>query len=341
MPKETYLHRMEREEWERQAKIDFYGLSTMVSKEKRMATKPPNIVSLDDHEESINLMVYAKSGVGKTVFGGSADTAALGDARMRTLFIAVENGTVSAKRQGSTADIWPVETWSDIVKAYEWLSDPENEDHGYELIVIDSLTQMQQMCMRAILDKGVEENSSRDPDIPQLHDWQKFYNMFQRFINAFCDLPINVLFTALVRNVQDEKGEEFLLPDIQGRGYQVAQYVCGMMSSFGYMKMQRKRVKQGDKTVTKIIRRIIWQDTGVVQGKDRYGVLAPFTEDKTLHQIIQMINGGEEAPARPARKRPRKKEDLTTGTIDEEPEEGETADLDESGGWDDDEDDDE
>lgn len=236
----------------------------------------PNIISLEEFDESINMLVYGKSGSGKTVFGGTADN---------VLFLGVESGTVSAKRQGSKADLWPINTWEDIEEAYTWLHD--NPDHGYDWIVLDSLTQMQQMLLRWILLNAVAENGSRDPDIPTLYDHQKWQNMFKRFVLAFCDLPANVLFTALVRNEQDEEGEDFLTPDIQGKGYQISQYVCGMMSCYGYLQVKRKKDKETGKVQK--ARRITWQDTGIIQGKDRYDVLAPYTDDATLQELFEKI----------------------------------------------------
>lgn len=249
-----------------------------------MVTKNPNIISLEDTDESINLLVYGPSGVGKTVFGGSAEN---------VLILGVENGTVSAKRQKSKADLWPVSHWDDIEEAYEWLYD--NPDHGYDWIVIDSITQMQQLLLRNILELAVKENGNRDLDIPAIQDHQKWQNMFKRFVLAYCDLEVNVLFTALVRNEEDEEGEQFVTPDIQGKGYQMSQAICGMMSAYGYMQVKRKKVKAKDGTEKVArVRRITWQDTGVIRGKDRYDVLAPYTEGKTLQQITEMIEDSNE-----------------------------------------------
>ena len=169
------------------------------------------------------------------------------------------------------------------------------------------------MALRAILDDAVEENQSRDLDIPAIQDHQKWQNMFKRFVLAFCDLPVNVLFTALSQKVDDEEGEPFLTPDIAGKGYQISQYVCGQMSCYGYMKIVKQKIKnaEGEVTGTKRVRQIIWQDTGVVRGKDRYNVLAPYTLDKSLQQITQLIEQGPQQPtenktAAPAARRRRR-----------------------------------
>lgn len=253
-----------------------------------MSSLPSNIVELNEFDESINLLVYGASGVGKTVFGGSTE---------RVLLLAVEKGTVSAKRMGSKAKVWPVHEWNDLEAAYNWLID---NDDKFDWVVIDSITEMQQLAIRDILKKAHEENSSRDLDIPAIQDHQKWQNIYKRFISYFVDLPINVLFLALVRTAVDEDKEEFLTPDIQGKNYQLSQYTCGQMSAYGYMSTRKVPLKDedgniildsGGKKIPNIIRRITWMDTGVIRGKDRYNVLEPYTEDLTLAEIHDLIDG--------------------------------------------------
>ena len=77
------------------------------------------IVSRDEDEEKVNLLVYGQPGVGKTVFAGSAD---------RVLFIAPEDdGTISAKRSGSKADKYPIKKWEALNTAYQALEEAGEE----------------------------------------------------------------------------------------------------------------------------------------------------------------------------------------------------------------------
>ena len=263
-----------------------------------MAKGASKIIGLEEEDDHVNILVYGKSGCGKTVFAGSGDN---------VLFIAPEDdGVISAKRQGSTAKKWPVKSWADLEEAYNWLYD--NPDHGFEWIVIDSVTEMQQILLRNILANVVKENATRDPDIPAIQDHQKWQNMFKRFVKAFNALPVNVLWTALVRNESDEEGEDFLTPDIQGKGYQMSQAIASYMTCYGYMEVKRRK----DKDTGKIerIRRITWQDTGIIQGKDRTDALAPYTEGKTLAEVTELIKAAEQTVSvkKTARKPATKKE---------------------------------
>lgn len=259
-----------------------------------MVTKS-KIVPLEDDTKYVKLLVYGNSGVGKTVLAGSDE---------KVLFIAPEDdGTISAARFSGVrgTDKWPVNTWHDIVEAYNYLYEQteegyegdEDEPPGipYNWIIIDSLSEMQEKAMLAILKDAKDENPERDIDIPEIQNWQKYYNMFTRMVRAFNGLPVNVLYTALSRQETDENAEDFLTPDIQGKGYQLSQKVASLMTSYGYMKVVTKVVEdeESGKKKREKHRRVVWADSGVARGKDRTGVLAPYTEDLTLKQIREKI----------------------------------------------------
>lgn len=229
------------------------------------------IISIVDDDDHVNILVYGDSGVGKTQMCGTDD---------RVLFVAPEDnsdGLLSAVLAGSTAHKWPINTWDDLVDAFDYLS--ELDEIPYDWVVIDSLTEMQMMAMRSILDAAVEENPQRDPDIPQLQDWQKYYEMVKRMIKAYNALPVNVLYTALARVAEDEEGEEYLLPDLQGKKDNYSKQVVSWMTSFGCMQVKRQKFEDEDgKAKTRPIRRITWRDTGMVKGKDRTKALLPYTD---------------------------------------------------------------
>lgn len=261
------------------------------------------IRSLQEDLIFVNVMVYADSGTGKTVFGGSDD---------RVLFIAPEDsGTISAKRHGSKADKWPVKKWDDLLEAYEYLYEQieENGSLPYDWIVIDSLTEMQYMAMQHILKQVVAENPNRDPDVPAIQDWQRYYIIFEKMIRAFNDLQVNVLYTALARKVEDADGEDFYVPDIQGKEYLLSLKVASLMTSYGHMKVELAAHKdaEGNETGKKVRRRrIYWEDTGTSRGKDRTRALTPYTEGLTLKQVREKIEGYTPPAKKAVKKAPAK-----------------------------------
>ena len=246
--------------------------------------KPPQIVTMSDFDESINALVFGDSGCGKTVLSGSAG-----------LILSVESGTISAKRQGSKAEVWPITDWPEVEKAYAWLAD--NPGHGYDWVAVDSITRMQRLAELWWMGKIVDENTHRDMDLLAQQDYLKVQNITKRFCELFCDLPCNVLFTALPMLSENSQGDEKIMPQIHGQRGATSQYVCGLMSCVGHMAV--KRIKRG--TEVREARRIVWKTVEPYFGKDRYDVLAPHTDDITLPGLKAMIDG--DGPTRTTKRR--------------------------------------
>lgn len=263
------------------------------------SSKPAQITSLEDFDESINILVYADSGVGKTVLAGTCPG--------KALFISTETGTISAKRQGSSAEIWRCPKWEDLAEAYEYLRD---EDHGYDWVMLDSLTEMQSHAMTQILGQAAAENENRDPDIPAIQDYQKWQNIYKRFVRAFNDLPVNVLYTALTLRSDDEEGDPLVLPLIVGKGYQMSQWTCASMHMVGYYSIE-KITKNGE---VNEVRRLRVQPTPPYFAKDRYDIGKRFLDNPTMTRLQRLIEANpaerlaaeSEAPAAKPRKAPAK-----------------------------------
>jgi hypothetical protein len=114
------------------------------------------------------------------------------------------------------------------------------------------------------------------------------------------------LFTALSRKVEDAEGEDFYVPDIQGKEYLLSLKIASLMTSYGHMRivLTPKLDEEGNDTGKKLrTRRIYWEDNGVSRGKDRTRTLTPYTDNLTLKAIRQKIEGY----VTPAKKAPAKK----------------------------------
>lgn len=271
---------------------------------------PPEVIELQSEDEYVNLLIYGDSGVGKTVLAGSDDD---------VLFIAPEdNGTLSAKRFGSTARKWKIHGWDDIVAAYNWLY--SLDPIPFNWVVLDSLTEMQDMCMRKILEEGIELNPSRDPDTPQLQDWIPYQNRFMRLVKAFNSLDVNVLYTALQMEEETEDGEIVVLPMMQGKGTQYAKKVASTVTSFGRISVQRKRVGKDEDgaAIYEEYRVIQWKASRTVMAKDRTRCLEPKTvigDGKLggLKDIRELLEAGPKPTPQPGRVSPNKKRRTTNG----------------------------
>jgi hypothetical protein len=227
---------------------------------------------------SLNFLVYADSGAGKTVLSGSAE---------KVLFIAPEDsGLLSTAMMGSKADKIRIRSWDDFVEAYDYCYDNQFDlAEQYDWIAIDSLTALQGMLLRDIVDKESDKRKAKDQDheVPQIQDYQKLYILMERMVLAFNDLAVNVIYTALTRFAEDPDGNEFLLPMIGSNkpvDYRVSMLIASHMTSYGHLKVEigekPKDPSKPDGEKKKVKQRVIyWEDNGAFRGKDRTTRLGP------------------------------------------------------------------
>lgn len=241
---------------------------------------PPEIQDIDDFTESINILVYGDSGCGKTVMGS-----ALPD----LLIVAAEPGTVSAKRAGSRAKVWPIHEWNDLVKVRDYLA---YSQHPFKWVLMDSATKMQAICIRDIMRANVKANPKRDPHIPAIQDYFKWQLMMKEMVVDFNELSINTLWTAQKMVRDDPEGDPVILPLIEGKDYQISAYVCAQMDVV--MHMDLTKVKSG--SGVSIERRLITGNTPPYFAKDRYSILGDVIIRPDINKIIGLIQDSEKKP---------------------------------------------
>lgn len=249
-----------------------------------MAARELAVVDLEDFNESINLLVYGDSGMGKTVLGGTAPNA---------LIASSEPGAKAAKRQGSKAKLARLETWEDAEALYANVAD--GTISGFDWIIIDTLDGLEHKLQRGILDRAHSINPNRDPDLPAIQDHYKRQEALKHWVARMVDLPVNCLFLAHPMRREDEEAEDWCGPALTGKGMQISNFVCGLMDAVGFMKVTQ------DKVSKRQVRRILWQPIAPYVAKDQFDALGRWTDDATMPDLIEMIEGsGEKAAPEPA-----------------------------------------
>lgn len=248
---------------------------------------------LEDLDESKNILIVGDSGAGKTVLSGGAPN---------LLFLALENGTISAKRQGSKAKVVRILDWNTLEEKLDEIDAAlEAGDKTFKWLCVDSLPKMQQMLRQNLLDTGMKEGrKGASRDSLQLQDYNEWYNKFLRFVDRLIDMPINVIFTSTSMRIEAEDDEglpqDIVLPAIEGKakeGYKLAQSVCAAMSSVWFLNIEGKGERRN--------RVLYTQRRPPYFAKCRYGVLparlvlAP-NDITTMARLLEKIDSGDIIP---------------------------------------------
>lgn len=246
---------------------------------------------LDGASEHKNIMVYGGPGAGKTVFAGTAPG--------RVLFLAGEPGYISAARLGAKGMVRLIPDTATAVAAAAWL-----EDGGasrFDWIIADGVGTMQNKFLLNYAAEAFDANPAKRThrNLPDKPDYFNAQNMMKSWVARLIDLPCNTLFTAHAMFPEDKAtGEQLVYPSIQGKGYEIASYICGLMHAVGYMSPRIRKTPDGPKEV----RRIIWQMTRNPEtettyfAKDQFNALGTFTDDLTLAELNAIIDSGHQNP---------------------------------------------
>jgi len=197
------------------------------------AIQRPTIViepeSLQDFNESINWCIYGDSGVGKTVLSSFAPNA---------YFLSTEKGVVAAKRVGSQAKVIRAPDWEHVEEAIKWANENLGRKHW---LIVDSVSKMQELLILWWLRVQNAENATRDIDVPQLQDHQKWQRMFLRFINDLVNAEYNVIFIATSMHKEDPEGDSIVLPNIVGKDYTISNNFCADMDILSCLRVKKRQ----------------------------------------------------------------------------------------------------
>jgi hypothetical protein len=250
------------------------------------------LFDLDGATEYKNMLVYGGPGSGKTVFSGTAPG--------RLLILAGEPGYISAARMGARGKVRVIPDTATAVAAASWLEDGGASQ--FDWVIADGIGTMQNKFLLNYAAEAYDANPAKRAhrNLPDKPDYFNAQNFMKSWVARLIDLPANVLFTAHAMFPEDKStGEQLVYPSIQGKGYEISSYICGLMHAVGFMA-PRIRMVDGE---PKEVRRITWAATRdpktetTVFAKDQFNALGRFTDDLNLAQICEIIDSGHQNPA--------------------------------------------
>lgn len=223
-----------------------------------------------------NMLIYGESGAGKTLLAGSAD--GVPELR-RVLFIDVEGGTLTLRDSPyQEVEVVRVTSWQDMEKVYNELS---IGNHGFNTLVIDSLTEIQKMAMDDTMRRLIEENEDRDADVPSVREWNINIERTRKFVRKFRDLKVNTIFTALSTSDKDmRKGTLKRKPSLSGK---VKDEVAAFLDIVVYLY-----IKEDDEG--KNIRVLLTDQTEDTVAKDRSSKLPLTIPNPTMATVYNYLN---------------------------------------------------
>lgn len=235
------------------------------------------IYRVSQAEAKINMLVYGESGIGKTRLAGSADAV---PALRRVLLIDVEGGTLTLRDTYPEVETVRVKSWQDMQNVYDALYSGK---YDFSTIVVDSLTEIQKMSMDGIMRKLVEEYEERSADVPGLREWNINLEQTRKFVRAFRDLPMNTIFTALVKADKNPRtGAMKRKPSLSGK---LADEIAGFLDVVVYL--YAKEIDGENK------RLLLCTSTEDTVAKDRSNCLPMTIEEPTMDAIWKSLNNKE------------------------------------------------
>jgi hypothetical protein len=203
------------------------------------------ILPQDETVDFFNMLIYGESGVGKTTLSGSASAV---PELSPVLLIDVEGGRKSLRGVYPDVKVIEVFKWRDLQKVYDDLATGNLE---FKTLIVDSLSEVQMVSLDYSLRYAIKQKEEgADAEVPRQRDWMRNIEQTVRFTRGFRDLPMNVIFTALVDQEKNKKNKVENKPMFSGK---VKQKVPGFMDIVLYYYMDgRDRVLLTQKTDTTI-----------------------------------------------------------------------------------------
>lgn len=238
-----------------------------------------DIVPIAERSQYFNFMFYGEPGIGKTVLAGSADAVA---AMRPVLFIDMEGGTESLRNTYPDVKIVRVKSWREMQQLYNALYD---EDHGFNTVIIDSLSEAQKFDMLHIMKDVAKNNAKMIEEVPSMREWGINLEHMRKFVRGFRDLEINTIFTCLAAKDKDARTGKFLYgPALSGK---LAGEVAGFLDEVFYMYMKEGVADDGSEVQQRLL---LTGKTETIIAKDRSGKLPLVVENPTMQKIYDLIS---------------------------------------------------
>ena len=240
--------------------------------------RPTSLRSLAEGvKTSINMMVYAYPGVGKTPFWGTGGK--------ELVLMDSDHGTESAIATGSQSDSVSVYDYAALDEVYDYL---RHDEHGYRWVSWDSLTLFMDRSLidDITADAHAANPKTQSPWVPSRREYMIQQSRVSEAIRKFCGLPIHFGVSCHVTTDADNEGTLMYVPLIPGQKGELSTKIRGYMNVVGYLS-----------TTPRGTLRMLTRTSNNYFARDRFGALHTNTakglryhiDNPTVPMLEQMI----------------------------------------------------
>ena len=252
--------------------------------------------SLDDEDETINVLYWGREGTGKTT--NAALVTNLPDVK-RVLVISAEGGLkkVALKKRGvdvSKLVIWPAQgemvTFEGLVAVHQRiLSDLIEVPDSWGAVIIDSGTEVtdaiREQATMARQNSLTRQNKDFDPNFVDRSDYGVMTDQLRRIFRRFRNLPCHVIMTALER--YDEEN------DVLGPAFtpELGKSVMGYNDLVLYCRADLEaagEAKEDDDRGAEF--RALTRPTSKYRAKDRFDILPRVIANPDFVRVAMYVN---------------------------------------------------
>jgi putative lipoic acid-binding regulatory protein len=235
----------------------------------------------------LNILIYGDSGTGKTTLAGSADEV---PEMRKCILVDMEGGTESLRRTYPNVDTVRATDWKQMQAIY---NDLHRGGHGYETVIVDSLTECQKFNMYNIMvdlvNRKTDEDKYVDPDIASVREWGKNIEQMRKYVRAMRDLPMHTIFTALqVEKKDDKTGTVTVKPSLSGK---LADEVAAFLDIVVYYYVKETPVDGGEPELSRLL---LTRKTSRHIAKDRSGKLPMIVKQPTFSDLYKLMYAEKE-----------------------------------------------
>jgi hypothetical protein len=241
----------------------------------------------------IKMMIYGIPGVGKTTLLASG----VDDPRLHPgLLLDFEGGVLAIRSkirpvtveqiqegiepEAGKLDVVPIREWDDLQAVYDAVFDNPGQ---YKMFAIDSLSEVNYLCLQDIVKAEAAKNPRRDTDSTELHDYMVNANRMRRLIRGFRDLPAHLIITCAAQDGEDPRTHHKQhQPSLTGK---LTFELPGLMDAVAYMVIEG--VEDSEEPI-----RVLYVDPGpgyIAKDRSEGGMLGGEIEEPTLPGILDLL----------------------------------------------------